>query len=107
MLVPATRSDSNDNKTIHYTAAHEIICRGCIDRDNNVPLDVLIAPENNGLDWISPLVYISSGMHICHLEESHLVDQVAIGSCLEGSTSDVMFVLIELEAYSVLYCTLC
>ena len=59
VLVPATRSDCNDNKTIHYTTDHEIICRGCIDRDNNVPLDVLIAPENNGLDWTFAL-----GIHL-------------------------------------------
>ena len=59
VLVPAILSDSNDNKTIHYTAAHEIICRGCIDRDNNVPQDVLIAPESNGIEWSCAL-----GIHL-------------------------------------------
>ena len=59
VLVPAILSDSNDNKTIHYTADHEIICRGCIDRDNNVPQDVLIAPESNGIEWSCAL-----GIHL-------------------------------------------
>ena len=51
VFVPATSSESNDNKTIQYTPGHQLICRGCIDREDNVPRDVLIAPESNGLDW--------------------------------------------------------
>ena len=76
VLVPAIRSDSNDNKTIHYTDGHKIICRGCIDRDNDAPQDVLIAPENNGINWSCAL-----GLHL--IRYSHLTP-VRVPPCRAG-----------------------
>ena len=76
VLVPAIRSDSNDNKTIHYTNRHQIICWGCVDRQNNVPQDVIIAPEANGMDWSSAL-----GIHL--VRYSHITP-VNVPACRPG-----------------------
>ena len=107
VLVPAIRSDSNDNKTIHYTDGHKIICRGCIDRDNNAPQDVLIAPENNGINWSCAL-----GLHL--IRYSHLTP-VRVPPCRAGRDR-IQFRRINFRcdicAYRtrsliVLYCILC
>ena len=65
VFVPATSSESNDNKTIQYTRGYQLICRGCIDTEDNAPRDVLIAPERNGLHWTFALaVHLFRYLHM-------------------------------------------
>ena len=51
VYAPATSQESNDNKTIEYTHDHRLICRNCVETENNAPRDVVIAPEQHGIHW--------------------------------------------------------